>query len=258
MKKLRLALIDGSDIFRLALEKELQESFEIQHYSDGQEVLDRLPGNPPDIIILDLILAGLDGITLLYKLRDLELRPMVLAATRLDNQYVYEAAEELGIGYVMRKPCMPSAVAARLKDLSKRLLPKTDPAVDAGSYITGQLINLGFSSSHKGFLYLRDCILAVWKQPGIPITKELYPGVGKRYQSTGAQVERAIRSAVNAAWAHRKTPYWNELFAGPDGEPVHPSNGKLISRLADDLRSRIPPEKDLPLVPETVSDHKIL
>ena len=100
MSCLTLMIIDCSDEFRLALEQELQESYIIHHFRDGQAALDAALRLRPDVIVLDLMLTGIDGITLLHNLRNAGICPMVLAVTRLYNDYIVETALELGVQYL--------------------------------------------------------------------------------------------------------------------------------------------------------------
>ena len=82
--------------------------------------------------------------------------------------------------------------------------------------------------------------LMMWRQPGISLTKELYPGVGAMFGSSAPQVERSIRSAIQSAWNQRGPQDWGKLFpTGPNEISRRPSNGAVISRLADDLREAL-------------------
>lgn len=240
MSCLTLMIIDCSDEFRLALEQELQKSYIIHHFRDGQAALDAALSIRPDVIVLDLMLTGIDGITLLHSLRDAGIHPMVLAVTRLYNDYIVETALELGVQYLIRKPCIPSAVAERVRDLSKCLNSKPEKISDPSVFITELLNKMGFSARHKGYDYLREAAILMWKQPGSSITKELYPAVANMYSGTPVQVERAIRSALNAAWELRSGDVWDEFSPrNLDGTAQRPSNGYLVARLADLLRQEL-------------------
>ena len=242
MSCLTLMIIDCSDEFRLALEQELQKSYIIHHFRDGQAALDAALSIRPDVIVLDLMLTGIDGITLLHSLRDAGIHPMVLAVTRLYNDYIVETALELGVQYLIRKPCIPSAVAERVRDLSKCLNPKPEKISDPSVYITELLNKMGFSARHKGYDYLRQAAILMWKQPGSSITKELYPAVANMFSGTPVQVERSIRSALNAAWEQRSDNVWEEFAPrNLDGTMQRPSNGYLVARLADLLRLELSP-----------------
>ena len=91
-------IVDNSEEFRMALDSVLSDAYEIYHCSNGRQALEAALKINPDVIILDLMLTELDGVTLLHEIRSAGLRPMVLAVTRFFNDYVQETAQELGIG----------------------------------------------------------------------------------------------------------------------------------------------------------------
>ena len=69
------------------------------------------------------------------------------------------------------------------------------------------------------------------------VTKELYPSIAKKYNTTPSRVERAIRHAIEGAWSRGKVDTINQLF----GYTVHntkgkPTNSEFIAMIADKLR----------------------
>ena len=69
------------------------------------------------------------------------------------------------------------------------------------------------------------------------ITKELYPGVAKRFDTSASKVERAMRHAIGLAWQSDKFDNQYQIFADTvDAGRGQPTCGEMISRLADILR----------------------
>ncbi|MCL1964045.1 MAG: sporulation initiation factor Spo0A C-terminal domain-containing protein [Firmicutes bacterium] len=69
------------------------------------------------------------------------------------------------------------------------------------------------------------------------VTRELYPGIAKRYQTTSRQVEQAIRHAKNVAWDHGGADTIKRLFGDSDNRYTDkPTNRALIALVADQLR----------------------
>lgn len=240
---LTLMIVDDSEDFRSALEAALSDAFRIVQCRNGRQALDTAPQVKPDVIILDLMLTEVDGVTLLHEIRQAGLHPIVLAVTRFFNGYIMESAQELGIGYLIRKPCSSAAVSQRVRDLCKRLNSEPVVPIIPGDYVTEQLKSLMFVPKHKGFEYLKEAVLLMCCQPDISITKELYPKVGVLFGSSPSQVERSIRSAIAVAWSQSDAPAWERFFPPePDGSIPKPSNGYVISRLAMDLREKLAEE----------------
>ena len=247
MGGISMMLVDDSTDFRESLEQALRDAYEIHSYASGAQALEAAAAVRPDVMVLDLMLPELDGVTLLHEIQALGLRPMVLAVTRFVNEYVMDCAQELGIGYIIRKPCTPQAVSQRVRDLTKRLNPGPGVALAPGQYIDERIRLLRFSPRHDGSKYIREAVLLMYRQPGLSLTKELYPAVGARFGCSAAQVERSIRSAINAAWHHADNGSWAVLFPPePEGIVPRPSNGNLIAKLAEELRAKIgnQPEKN--------------
>ena len=68
------------------------------------------------------------------------------------------------------------------------------------------------------------------------ITKELYPGIAKEFNTSSSKVERAIRHAIDVAWNRGKVENINELFGYVVyDENDKPTNGEFIALIADKL-----------------------
>ena len=230
----KLLIADGSEEFRTALAKALPGNFHIRLCADGQEALSLLRSFRPDLLVLDLMLPGLDGISLLHAASGESIFPVVLATSRFLTEYMSESVDKLGISYVMIKPCDIAATVSRLQDLTQRIHPPTVAQPDPRTLVSNALISLGFSTNLRGYTYLREAILLMMKDPDQAITKELYPAVGLLCDSNREKVERSIRSAIQSAWEARDDRIWLPFFpAGADGTIPRPSNAQFICRLAD-------------------------
>lgn len=238
MGKLNLLIADDSENFCIELASELQDSYIIHCCQDGKEALEYIRSMYPDVLVLDLMLTGLDGISLLHCITELESRPMVLATTRFVTDYIVQTTQELNVDYVMRKPCDAIATAERVRDLGKRLHPKQQ-IFNAETYAAGQIAKLSIAPHLRGFHCLKSAVIIKAQQPDISITKELYPKVGAAYGATGIQVERAIRNAIEYGWKHRDSKVWQSYFQKAADEASRPANGSFIARLADELRAEM-------------------
>ena len=68
------------------------------------------------------------------------------------------------------------------------------------------------------------------------ITKELYPGVARRFETSASKVERAMRHAIEVAWTRGKIENLNSLFGyNIYGKNDKPTNGEFIALVADKL-----------------------
>lgn len=234
MEALKLLIAESSEDFRIALAESLRGAYCVRECSDGTEAMRILQTFHPDVLVLDLMLPGKDGISLLQEAAAAGLRPMVLATTRFASDYVLDTAGQLGVGYVMIKPCEVRATVARIADLSRRLNPPVVTQPDPRTYVSNMLLTLGIPTKLNGYGYLREAIPLMNRDPGQSITKELYPAVAGMFRCEPKNVERSIRSAIDAAWKKRDERIWS-LYFQPDtsGTILRPTNAEFISRLAD-------------------------
>ncbi len=237
MDTMKLLIADGNEEFRQALSEALQGSYYVRSCRTGREALSLLRSFGPDILVLNLILPEMDGISLLENALARGIRPMVLATTRLTNEYIMESVTRLGVDYVMKRPCDIPSTVARIRDLSHRIAAPIITVPDPKTQVTNLLLSLGIPTKLKGYNLLRESILLMAKDPDQAITKELYPAAAAICGCDKGRVERAIRSIINAGWKRRDDKIWQMYFpTGPDGTVPRPTNGAFITRLADSLQ----------------------
>ncbi len=69
------------------------------------------------------------------------------------------------------------------------------------------------------------------------VTKELYPMIAEKYNTTPSRVERAIRHAIELAWDRGNVDLMNKVFGYTiDVERGKPTNSEFIAMVADRLR----------------------
>lgn len=223
-----LLIADSSEPFRLALVHALSGRYRVLCCGNGREALELLLRENCALLVLDLMLPELDGITLVEQAALHGCHPRTLATTRLLTSYIEEAAPRVGIGYLMRKPVSVTAVVARLQDLAAPASAPPEPAV----LVSRLLHSLGVSTLRTGGNYLLLAIPFMSKDPTQCTTKVLYPILAKRFQRTPGSIERAIRTALLSAWDIRDPAVWSVYF--PDATRC-PTNNKFLIRMAQAL-----------------------
>ena len=232
---LKLLIADGSEEFSMALADALRGTCQLRICPNGKEVLSILRDDTPDVLLLDLMLPELDGISLLQQAAADNICPMVLATSRFFNSYVLETLDELGVGYVMRKPCDVNATVARLMDLSQRIRTPVKLQTDPRNAVSTLLLDMGIQPRLKGYACLREAVLLMAEDPGRSITKEVYPNVAKRLGGNKEQVEHVIRSSIQKAWTKRDIQVWAAYFPSNCSSGKCPTNKEFICRLSDVL-----------------------
>jgi len=149
-----------------------------------------------------------------------------------------------GAAYYVIKPYRPEELLDRISELitccSETKLGKIYSIDhDLEVTITDILHQIGVPAHIKGYHYLRDSIIMSVRHPEIinAVTKELYPSVAKKYETTPSRVERAIRHAIEVAWDRGDVDVLNSYF----GYTIHnsrgkPTNSEFIAMISDRLR----------------------
>lgn len=210
----------------------LLERYTVRICREGSRAQEVLQLYCPDILVLDMLLPGMDGITLLQRAARM---PAVIAMTGYWSEYMTEAAERMGISYLMRKPCSPEACAERVADLAQHMQYAAVPRADPRALVSNVLLQLGFSPKLKGYGFLREGILLFAMDTEQTVTKELYPAISRLFGSNGQRVERAIRSAIQSAWECGSRELWRSFFADGEGRLACPTNSEFIAGVTDRL-----------------------
>lgn len=235
----KLLIADSSDAFMGALCEQLRDMFEISCCSDGRDVIPMLHSVCPDILLLDLMLPGCDGLTILESICAMKERPVVLVVSRIFGFYVQDSLERLGVSYAMQKPCDAGLVSNRIKELAKYPKSQLLPTAEDEETVHSMLRALGFSSKHLGYRCLVEAIRSIAETPNQLYTKELYPKVGETLGCSWRQVERDIRTAIDSAWEGRDICVWQEFFPHRMVLEDKPTNSALISTLGQLLNKSV-------------------
>jgi len=235
----RILVADGSEEFRRMFADMVDGEEDLVlagQTGDGEELLRLVREEHPDVVVMDLLLTGMDGLEVLEQLDDI--RPRVLVLSAFANSSLAERVAEAGADYCMLKPCRLSAVLERA-----RLLAWGQPEEDAGGEdrdlerrITAIIHDIGVPAHIKGYQYLREAIsLAVEDMDIInAVTKVLYPTVAKKFGTTASRVERAIRHAIEVAWdrgdLETLQKYFGYTVSNAKGKPT---NSECIAMIAD-------------------------
>ena len=212
--------------------------------NDGEQALRTLSERRPDVLVLDMMLPTRDGISILKALSAMERKPAVLATSGFITEFVATTAANLGVRYLMLKPCDVSALVERLEEL--RGGSERRPAVihrgdkmNIETMVTNIIHEIGVPAHIKGYQYLREAIIIAVNDMDVinAITKVLYPQVAKTFQTTPSRVERAIRHAIEVAWDRGDLDTLQRFFGYTvSNTKGKPTNSEFIALIADKLQ----------------------
>ncbi len=125
-----LVVEDEEDILELVVYNLGKEGYTVSGATSGEEGLKRIKAGPPDLIVLDLMLPGLDGLEVCKLLKaDAETRTVpILMLTAKGEEADIVVGLELGADDYLTKPFSPKVLAARVKAVLRRRTPeRADP-----------------------------------------------------------------------------------------------------------------------------------
>ncbi len=248
MEKIKLLMIDDN----INLVQMVEEYFEnnenislaIKAY-DGAEGIKLIEErqNDYDVILLDLIMPKKDGLYVLEEMKKRGINKKIIVETSYNASEVIKEVADFGVNYFILKPF-------ELTDLEKRILDTTKIRVNSKKEIdfynsnlqvsiTKILHELGIPSHIKGYQYIREGIGIIFDHPETigGITKELYPELADKFDTTVSRVERAIRHAIEVSWNRGSWDLMEEIFGhSVDIDKAKPTNSEFIVTIADKLR----------------------
>ncbi|MGM9662960.1 MAG: sporulation transcription factor Spo0A [Oscillospiraceae bacterium] len=239
--KISVILADANEEFRALLQKRLDETEEFQvvgSTGDGAEALQMIRKEAPRLVVLDVVLPGLDGMTLLRRLSELDVRPKTVVVSSFCTDRVVAEACELDVSYFLPKPCEEEALLSRLRQLAGEDGPQLSAEELLRNEVTRMLHEIGVPAHIKGYQYVREAIVLTVENMDVinAVTKVLYPEVAKRFGTTPSRVERAIRHAIEVAWdrgdLETLQKYFGYTVSISKGKPT---NSEFIAMLADRL-----------------------
>ncbi|AOZ79068.1 sporulation transcription factor Spo0A [Clostridium pasteurianum] len=219
---------------------------------DGIEALKLIEEKKPDLVILDIIMPHLDGLGVLEKLANINIDPVpnVIVLSAVGQDKITQRAITLGADYYVVKPFDMDVFTKRIRQMfnntildseTKKTMPISEKAADVKisqsvpldleDEITSIIHEIGVPAHIKGYMYLREAINMVVDNIELlsAVTKELYPSIAKKYNTTASRVERAIRHAIEVAWSRGQV----DTIHNGKGKPT---NSEFIAMIADKLR----------------------
>lgn len=219
--------------------------------SDGREAIQMIQETRPQVVLLSLALAYIDGTEVLRRLSEMNLhvRPKILVYSALCSEFHISQCMHFGAACYLMRPMELSLLHRRVLEYANQTpltppYPTTSLSPSSSSnphsaashlQLTDLLLAMGIPASHSGYAYLRSGVEIMANHPDQTqlITKQLYPVIAQRHNTTPTRVERAIRHSIEVAWERGQLDRVNQL-AGY--ELLHtdrrPGNGALISLLA--------------------------
>ena len=231
---------------------------------NGKDAIDMIKDTQPDVVLLDLVMPQMDGITVVENIKkktSMLKNPAFIILSAVGGEQMTEEAFQAGANYFLMKPFDKDILVNKIRRIGKRpVRPVPGKVLEAPlkaatpeeaamnreeymkehleTYITKMLHELGIPAHIKGYQYLRDAISMVVRDREMmeAVTKILYPEIPKKNYTSSSRVERAIRHAIEVAWGRGSLEVIDELFGYTISTGKgKPTNSEFIALIADKI-----------------------
>ncbi len=147
--------------------------YEVDLVNHGDDVLEIFRANKPDLILLDVMLPGIDGIEICRQIRAESIVPIVMLTAKSDSREIVQGLEA-GADDYMVKPFKSSELVARLKVRLRRSPSESGSSLRIGDITIDQVAHsLNRDGQIIGLTRLEfDLLVALAKEPGRVFTRE--------------------------------------------------------------------------------------
>lgn len=225
--------------------------------ANGNEIIEKVKTVKPTILLTDIILKEKDGFSVIENImNDFEIKqkPKIIVTSALSGEIFISKAMQCGASYYLLKPFDLTNLEKRVydvldnnnnfsteklnQDVSSNFYFKNNKNKVIDEKISNIFITVGIPAHIKGYQFLREAIKMAIKEPEIinSITKQLYPNIANKFQTSASKVERAIRHAIEVAWNRGRIENINSIFGVKVyGTNDKPTNGEFIALVADKM-----------------------
>lgn len=208
---------------------------------DGLQAVESINQLKPDVVLLDLIMPGLDGIGVLERFAEVADKPKFIILTGFVQDEIVSRSFELGASYFIMKPFDHNLLAERIKEFSSSwdtgfITRRIRGGTDLNSKVTAIMHEIGVPVHIKGYSFLRESIIKACEDRSLlgALTKGLYPMIAQQFGTTPSKVERSIRNAIKLAYTRGNTEMIRNIFRNnAKNSEGKPTSGQFISAIAE-------------------------
>ncbi len=241
---------DDKDLMELLARKIGEDSAYqvIAKLYDGKDTIEQIERLRPDIVFLDIVMPGSDGVHVVNHIRQRmrDYRPIIYILSGIGTSNIVKTLNALDVDFYSLKPVSLDIIMQNLNTIVDARAPEkstagtqtpVDMAVppDTNSQIVKQLtLQLGLLPHRISTLCLNDALLYCMENPNGThlITKILYPEVARMHGLTGSSVEKNIRQSITTI-QKANTATYNRIFSYANGKRI--TNGEFLSVVTEHI-----------------------
>lgn len=245
---IRILQLDSDQAFRGEVAAYFQRlpDFYYACGESGAELMDLVEREAPQVVLVDLHLPPLGGLAALAQLRarwNTDQVKVILSSTTAPGEELLAQVAQAGGDYFLLRPVDLVVLEKRVKQLlgAEQAVTGEITLRQVQEICLGYFERLGLPPHYKGYRYLIEGIWLVVLHPSWlnSVTRTLYPAIAQRFGVNPAQVERAMRYAIDVTWEKGNLDQLYELFPFVKESKGKPTNSVFIGKLADLIRLEV-------------------
>lgn len=261
-EKIKIVIADDNVQFAKSITAYLKKQEDMQIIGlakNGEEALKIIDEKDVDVLLLDIMMPFLDGVSVLEKLNNTkkDSKPICIILSGMNQEKIIKRVMELGAEYYIIKPCDCELLAKRIRELINDKLDRNniyDINKKQNKYIelsniknneekikimaTNIINELEVPKNLKGYLYIKKAIIMVVNDRELlnKMTKKIYQEIAYKFLDTSTSVQRAIYLAIDKAWQRADVEKKQKIFGyAISKRKVKPKNNEFISMIADKI-----------------------
>ena len=136
----RVLVVDDEESIRTLVEYNLRQAgYDVLVAEDGQTALSIVSQRGVDLLILDLMLPGLNGLELCKKLRQEQSQIPIIMLTARGEEIDRVLGLEMGADDYVTKPFSPRELVARVRAVLRRKVDEMNPAAGDAAFVVGDV-----------------------------------------------------------------------------------------------------------------------
>ena len=242
--QIKVLIADDSADFgiRIASKLRQQNIFAYTRRKDGLVILENIKKDNPDVVITDLSLPNLDAVAIMNSVSQSGCSTKFIVTSPIQNSYIEKQVIENGASYFLVEPIDTDTLCSIIKSVAH--VSTSRECTDLELIVTDIIHSLGIPAHIKGYHYLRTAIIEASIDSTLldSVTKQLYPCVAVKHDTTSSRVERAIRHAIETAWNRGNSDGFTSVFGyNIMTSSNKPTNAEFIALVADNIRLQYKP-----------------
>ncbi|MDR0840937.1 MAG: response regulator [Christensenellaceae bacterium] len=257
MKKFTLLIVTDNAIFRERLETYLRDTgmFDVlPPAADGPSAVAKIRMLAPDMLLLDMLMPGMDGIEVLRRARAEGIgdKMRVFTFSSMKQDSIMHLADSLGITYHIQMPTDESMIFSRLMDFApdndeyarrlRKTIRENDMAVQVDELMTEALRKLGAPVNLAGYYQIKTVLAFCIRHyaRAVNLSIDAYPYAARIHNVNEKQIERNIRTWIEVTWTRGNLAEQHILFGYTiESEKGRPTNKEFIATMTQHLVQRL-------------------